>query len=114
MNPITKFTLAFVSITCLLASGCGTVNTTVRGDNVAARNLKDNRTYCESVPRVYSGVAYGLCSLYAEPAPVHTWHTSSEPMPTVFMDILASSILDTVVLPYTLYRQTREGNIKIK
>ncbi len=45
---------------CLLI-GCGTAKTLIGSDASVVRDLKKQRTYCESVPRVYSGVAFDLC-----------------------------------------------------
>ena len=59
-----------VLLAALLAiSGCGTINTVFRPDAVASQNLKESRSYCENIPRIYSGVIYGFCTLNAEPAP---------------------------------------------
>ncbi len=39
----------------LVVSGCGTVTTALREDAVTVQALKAKKTYCESVPRIYSG-----------------------------------------------------------
>ncbi len=103
---------ALIGALSLLLAGCGTVNTVVRGDAVASRNLKEIGTYCESIPRVYSGVAYDFCTLHGAPAPVHTWQPS-DAIPELFFDFVASGVLDTIALPYTIYRQSTDGNIEI-
>lgn len=108
-----KYRLLVSGVLVLALSGCGTLNTVIRGDGVAARSLKEIKTNCESIPRVYSGVAYDFCKLNGEPAPVHTWG-ASEGAPGAVIDMLFSGVLDTVVLPYTIYRQRTDGNIAIR
>ncbi|MBW4935564.1 YceK/YidQ family lipoprotein [Marinobacter sp. F4206] len=108
-----KHRLIISGILILTLTGCGTVNTVVWGDAVTVRNLKQSETKCDSIPRVYSGVAYDFCKLSGEPAPVHTWRASSG-TPGSIIDMLFSGILDTVALPYTIYRQSRDGNISIR
>ena len=53
----------------LMLSGCGTINTVFRPDTVTSQGLKDSRSHCGSVPRIYSGVISGFCYLNSEPKP---------------------------------------------
>ena len=112
------FKILLVS-TLLLASGCGTINTVFRPDAVASQNLKDSRSHCENVPRIYSGVIYGFCTLNGEPAPDKSLKDRSlidhggGALPIVAVEFVASGVLDTLVLPYTIYRQSRDGSIEI-
>ncbi|WP_431036174.1 YceK/YidQ family lipoprotein [Pseudomonas yamanorum] len=98
---------AALSIGILVLSGCGTANTVLREDVAAARELRKQKTYCQSIPRVYSGVAFDFCLLHAVPDPTGIL------VPFVLLDITVSGIVDTVVLPYTVYRQGADGNISI-
>lgn len=97
----------------LLLSGCGTINTVFRGDDVAGRNLKEWKTQCDSIPRVYSGFFYNLCVLNGPP--IMGGKDSAAPafVPLQIVDIIPSGILDTLVLPYTIYRQNTSANIDI-
>ncbi|WLQ12378.1 YceK/YidQ family lipoprotein [Hahella aquimaris] len=104
--------LTAVSVTAF--TGCGTVNTVMRGDDVAARNLNEIGTHCESIPRVYSGVAYDLCRLHGAPAPIHTWQGTDGEAHMLVVDLVLSGVLDTLSLPYTILRQSEQGNIRIK
>lgn len=103
----------------LLVSGCGTVNTVFRPDAVTSQNLKESRSNCENVPRIYSGVIYGFCTLNGEPKPDKSVKdagvVSSEGSlwPIFAIDFVASGVLDTLVLPYTVYRQSKDGSIEI-
>ena len=98
---------AVLSMAALLSSGCGTVNSVVRKDGDTARELRMVKTYCQSIPRVYSGVAFDFCALHAAPDPTGFL------IPFVLVDIAVSGAADTVVLPYTIYRQATDGNIDI-
>ncbi|MCU1782701.1 YceK/YidQ family lipoprotein [Pseudomonas sp. 13B_2.1_Bac1] len=110
-------------VACLAAvlalAGCGTINTVFRPDAVASQNLKDSRSHCESVPRIYSGVIYGFCSLNGEPKPEKSLKDQSvsgaagNAFPVFAIDFVASGVLDTLVLPYTIYRQNKDGSIEI-
>ncbi|MEO6680143.1 MAG: YceK/YidQ family lipoprotein [Pseudomonas sp.] len=91
----------------LTLSGCGTAVTVLQDDADAARGLRKQKTYCQSIPRVYSGLAYDFCVLNAPPDPTGVL------VPLVLLDLSLSGVLDTVVLPYTIYRQGVDGNISI-
>ena len=106
-------------VVALLLCGCGTINTVFRPDAVASQNLKDSRSHCESVPRIYSGVVYGFCTLNGQPEPekslsgVSLSDSSGGLLPVVAIEFVASGVLDTLVLPYTIYRQNKDGSIEI-
>lgn len=99
---------AVMFVACSLAlSGCGTAVTVLQNDEDAARGLRKQKTYCQSIPRIYSGLAYDFCVLNAPPDPTGVL------VPLVLLDLALSGALDTVFLPYTVYRQGMDGNIKI-
>ncbi|MEE1926145.1 YceK/YidQ family lipoprotein [Pseudomonas sp. 148P] len=97
----------------LSLSGCGTVNTVLRGDQVTAKNLREWRTDCASVPRVYSGAVYNFCILNGPPNPTVQAEGAPAGVPFVMVDLVLSGALDTLVLPYTVYRQVQDGNIEL-
>ncbi|MBW1248472.1 YceK/YidQ family lipoprotein [Pseudomonas tolaasii] len=106
-------------VVCLSLAGCGTINTVFRPDAVASQDLKDSRSHCENVPRIYSGVIYNFCTLNGEPAPDKSLKDKSlgdhagMALPFIAVDAVASGVLDTLVLPYTIYRQSNDGSIEI-
>jgi uncharacterized protein YceK len=104
---------ALIAVLSLLIAGCGTINTVVREDAIASRNLKEINSNCESIPRVYSGASYDFCTLYGPPALGYGGNGSSL-VGQVISDFVVSGLLDTLVLPYTIYRQSSDGNINIK
>ncbi|MCK1794029.1 YceK/YidQ family lipoprotein [Pseudomonas violetae] len=103
---IMKRAVAIVAFSFAL-SGCGTAMTVLQGDADATRNLRKQKTNCQSIPRVYSGLAYDFCVLNAPPDP------SGFLVPFLLLDLPLSGVLDTVSLPYTIYRQVTEGSIGI-
>ncbi len=88
-------------------SGCGSVSTVLQGDADAARDLRKKKTYCQSIPRIYSGLAFDFCTLNAPPDPTGML------APFVLLDLPLSAVFDTVSLPYTIYRQIEDGNLSI-
>ncbi|AZF24681.1 YceK/YidQ family lipoprotein [Pseudomonas sp. R2-60-08W] len=96
----------------LLLGGCGTATTVLRGDDVTVRELRGKKTYCQSVSRIYSGVAYDLCVLHG---PLNSaGGLSLNGIPWAILDVPLSGVLDTLVLPYTLYRQNADGNLELR
>lgn len=96
----------------LILSGCGTLTTVFQANSVTRHKLKQVETKCESVPRVYSGMAYDFCLLRGKPSRAALWLF---PMPDLVMvDITLSAALDTVFLPYTIYEQIQRGSIYIQ
>ncbi|MCU1763688.1 YceK/YidQ family lipoprotein [Pseudomonas sp. 14P_8.1_Bac3] len=94
--------------TCsLLLSGCGTALTVLQNDEGAARGLRKQKTYCQSIPRIYSGLAHDFCILNAPPDPTGFL------VPFVLLDLTLSGAFDTVALPYTIYRQAADGSLSI-
>lgn len=91
----------------LALTGCGTVATVLQDDAQAAQGLRRQKSYCQSIPRIYSGLAYDFCVLHAPPDPTGIL------VPLILVDLALSGVLDTVVLPYTVYRQGMDGNIRI-
>ncbi|MCP1466903.1 MULTISPECIES: YceK/YidQ family lipoprotein [unclassified Pseudomonas] len=110
-------------VLCLVAglalAGCGSINTVFRPDVVTSKNLKDSRSHCENVPRIYSGVMYGFCTLNGEPKPDKSLSDISlidhgpGALPIIAIEFAASGVLDTLMLPYTIYRQNKDGSIEI-
>jgi uncharacterized protein YceK len=98
---------AILGACSLTLSGCGTALTVLQDDENAARSLRKQKTYCQSIPRVYSGLAYDFCVLNAPPDPTGIL------VPFVLLDVTLSGVFDTAFLPYTLYRQMADGNLSI-
>lgn len=108
-----KFHSVLIVVLSLFITGCGTINTVVREDAVTSRHLKELNSYCESIPRVYSGASYDFCTLYGPPVSEYG-RNDSRLVVQYIADFVVSGLVDTLLLPYTIYRQTRDGNIYIK
>ncbi|WPN95981.1 YceK/YidQ family lipoprotein [Pseudomonas sp. MUP55] len=95
----------------LSASGCGTVNTTFRDDAIVGNKLARWNSHCDSVPRIYSGAVFDYCTLDAEPRR-STGFEGSPSAALIVLDMALSGATDTILLPYTVYLQSKHGDIK--
>lgn len=103
-----------IVLAAVILGGCGTVQTVVRDDQVAVDGLKKQKSYCGAVPRIYSGLAYDFCSLHAplgEGVDADAYKNAA--IPVVLIDAVVSGALDTLLLPYTVYKQQTDGSIVI-
>jgi len=97
-------------------TGCGSVRT-LSSDNVAkVDDLQLKGTGCgDTLPRVYGGVVYNICVLsgdgHERGGPLYRFGLMMYPAPVIDMGL--SAVADTLVLPYTLYRQNRDGDIQM-
>lgn len=103
---------AFLCVMSVVLCGCGTAKTLFSYDETISRSLRKEKTYCETLPRLYSGVAYDFCVLNGPP-------NTTSGVPSGFIslfigDFFLSAVVDTLVLPYTAYRQVRYGNVDLR
>ncbi|WP_207867397.1 MULTISPECIES: YceK/YidQ family lipoprotein [Pseudomonas] len=97
----------------LMLAGCGTVQTVAFSDRVSVNQLKNQKTYCGAVPRIYSGATYDFCMLHAEkPDDVDAFNYKNA-SPGLLVDAAVSGVLDTLLLPYTIYKQHTDGSMII-
>jgi Protein of unknown function (DUF1375) len=71
------------------------------------------RSYCKNIPRVYSGVAVNLCKLNGEPSRTENMGNELGDVPFFVIDTVFCLAADTVVLPYTIFRQAKDGNLTV-
>ncbi len=101
--------LVFILLLIMCIQACGTITTLSESDQRISSKLKKKDTYCESVPRVYSGVSYDFCSLNSKPN-----NTEVDVLVAFYLlDGVLSAASDTLVLPYTVYQQSEKGSIQI-
>jgi uncharacterized protein YceK len=98
-------------LAALMLAGCGTIQTVARPDTVAVESLKKQKSYCGAVPRIYSGVTYDFCILHAPLGAGIDEQAYKNATPIVLIDAVVSGALDTLLLPYTIYRQQADGSI---
>lgn len=106
-----------VRILCVLCLAlfnysCSTIKTLDPIYNQVEISYQGHKSYCKGIPRIYSGVSYNACLLYGEPNPNGSMG-SINGVPTFIIDSALSLAADTVVLPYTIYTQVNNGNIKV-
>lgn len=106
-------TQAMMLAALLMLAGCGTVQTVVRSDEAAVKSLKEKRSYCGAVPRIYSGVTYDFCTLHAPLEAGVDPEKYNNGTIFVLIDVVISGALDTMLLPYTIYRQQADGSIVV-
>lgn len=104
---------SFLLLAALMLSGCGTIDTVFREDAVASQKLKERKTYCGGVPRIYSGVTYDFCSLHAPEPENGATYIGPASNQAMLLDMAVSGVLDTLLLPYTIYRQHSDGSLII-
>lgn len=90
-------------------TGCDTISTVTKDDDYIKYSLKSYRTNCYSIPRIYSGVGYDVCKANSSTTDF------SKQLAEMFYwaDTLPSAIVDTVILPYSIYKQNKDGSIAI-
>jgi uncharacterized protein YceK len=98
-----------VALLAILMSGCGTFTTLTQDDRTISRTLIKGNTHCTEISRVYSGAAYDICILNS-----HQPGIVFEPLAVAYVvDALVCTVTDTLLLPFTLVRQHRQGNLEI-
>ena len=92
--------------------GCGTIDTVVRGDSITRQNLNHVKSPCATIPRIYSGVIYDMCLLRGKPSRAALWLGPGPEL--MLVDLALSGVLDTAVLPYTIFGQINQGSIELR
>ena len=108
----------------VLVTGCGSLMTLPRSEMAIKNSMEKHETKCASIPYVYSGVAYSFCWLHAEidedvlspknkgaEHPDHNYNGLGILLPAEFV---LSGAIDTIALPYTVYKQSKNGSINLE
>lgn len=109
---MTGFKVLLLTLMVLSATGCSTFTSLSASNAEIVHRVKQKRTYCHKVTKVYGGAALSICSNF------HSGYdraSSYVPLTTEseLVDFFSSIILDTLVLPYTIYEQVRYGSVVI-
>lgn len=105
--------MLFSMILLLGLTACATVTTLPPSTTHVSIEHEGKKSYCQSIPRVYSGFAFNLCKLNGEPSRHENLGSSINSVPFFVIDGAFSLVADTVVLPYTLYTQNQHGSIDV-
>jgi hypothetical protein len=113
MNRNRAIPLVALLLAAFICSGCATSKTVGVAKNAGISGHHWNSvTHCRSVPRVYSGLAYNSCfALFADRK--HGAMYNSFEVSGYLLDSVASTVADTLALPYTAYTQYQSGSIKV-
>lgn len=105
----------FVIFILLICSGCGTLRTLSPGSEYDLKhNERYEKTYCKKIPRFYSGVSLAVCMAFIGP-PLPEYEEYIGPSFSAYIwDMTLSFALDTLVLPYTITRQFKDGSLRLK
>ena len=98
-------------VAAFLLSSCGSIRTVTSSNGSIGYDLYRNKTYCEKTTRIYSGVAYDFCRFNAAQKGSYTNYLETGFF--LFDIALFSPVLDTVLLPVTIYQQATYGSIKV-
>jgi uncharacterized protein YceK len=99
----------FVIFCAVVLSACGTVTTLGASDGYVSEKLTSVETYCETLPRVYSGATYDICLLHSNPDKKRSGFSA----PFYLLDATVSAVFDTVALPYSIYAQSEHGSLEL-
>ena len=117
--------LIILTIICMFITGCGTVISQYIGHNqignkIEYKNKKQYKTETCGIgqPNVYSGSAFDLrallspfiCKRGGEGGLRYIYYYPLV-LPGVIIDLPLSLSADTIILPYTVYRQIKYGSI---
>ncbi|WP_226645817.1 YceK/YidQ family lipoprotein [Microbulbifer variabilis] len=105
---------AFLTLSIsIFSTSCATVKTINPEDNQIEITHRGKKSYCEEIPRIYSGTSYNFCLLNSEPSETVNTGSTINGVPIVLLDSAFSVAADTVVLPYTVFAQAKFGNIEV-
>ena len=96
-----------------MIQGCATIRTLNPESNHVDIAYKEHKSYCKKIPRIYSGSFFLICKLYGEPNYEVSTSDAKFNYITTVIDGLFSFGLDTIVLPYTVTRQYKNGSISV-
>ncbi|QSX34540.1 YceK/YidQ family lipoprotein [Shewanella avicenniae] len=105
-------TLLLPLVACLCCS-CATIKTISPDNNHVVIEHQGKKSYCETIPRIYSGISYNVCLLRGEPSKTANVGGTLNNVPWFVIDSAFSVVADTIVLPYTIVTQSKDGDIQV-
>lgn len=105
----------FVIFIAFICSGCGSLETLPPGREFDLKhNERYEKTYCKKIPRIYSGVSLDVCMFFIGPPFPEDKEYDGPGLYSYLTDIIFSFAVDTLALPYTTFRQFRDGSLRLK
>ena len=96
----------------LLCSSCGTIKSLNHDNGEVEIKHSMVKTNCDKISQIYSGVRYDMCLLDSERKSSPPYII--DPLWLTSIDIVASAVADTIVLPYTAYQQVKNGDLVVE
>lgn len=93
---------------------CGTYSTITNNNEEIRRDLLRKQTNCKSISRIYSGVTYDFCTIHSSPRSTYRNNIDDFYLALYGVDIIASSIADTLMLPITIGQQNESGSVDLE
>lgn len=75
-------------------------------------NERYEKTYCNNIPRMYSGVSLDVCMAFIGPPAAKEY--DGPDFYAYIADMVLCFALDTLALPYTIIRQVKNGSLRLK
>ena len=97
----------------IMIQGCGTIRTLNPANDHVEIHYRGHKSYCKTIPRIYSGTFNDACLLYGEPNYKDGGRSTETAFVFLILDGLLSFSLDTAFLPYTVIRQFKDGSISV-
>lgn len=108
-----KINVMIILLGIIFIEACSTAKTINPANDHVTISHRGHKSYCHSIPRVYSGVSRNVCKAHGEPSRRVNIGSNLGGISVIVMDTFFSAIVDTLVLPYTVARQINEGNIQV-
>lgn len=111
-----KIKTLYIAALMPVITACGTLSTVPKTNSEVRNSLMNQGTNCSSLSRVYSGVAYGFCTLHSDPKRSSIEIANANDLLLAFygIDMVVSAVADTLLLPYTITQQNQRGTIDIQ
>lgn len=100
-------------ILAVCVTGCGTFRTTGLDEPRIEIGTKTKKSLCTQIPHVYSGVFHNFCWMHREANPNYSSIRTTGDLPLIVVDTVLSGMMDTILLPYSIYQQAELGSIKV-
>ena len=105
--------ILFSIVFLFICSGCGSMRTLPPGSEYDLKhNERYETTYCNKITRIYSGIFLDFCLAFIGPAAPEDY--DGPELYGYLTDIMFCSIVDTLALPYTSFRQMNDGSLHLK